>query len=210
MGSRIARWKEALSSMHPASWLWALMHHNPTPHRFDILYKLGGGDPWRTENAPYEERKRADLLSLLKPRYRSILDAGCGTGVLTRLLAQHGPVLGLDGSMVAIQHADEHIMEGVTYRTGDLRTAELGGPHDLVVASEVLYYLKPEERRDVIERLAGALEPGGHFVVAGAKGDNRVIPLLESRTDLRLAGEVCRDEDVWRPYRIALFEVKRP
>lgn len=210
MSSRLARWKEALSSMHPASWLWALMHHNPTPHRFDILYRLGGGDPWRTENAPYEERKRQDLLSLLKPRYRAILDAGCGTGTLTRLLAARGPVLGLDGSTVAIQRAEAHKMDGLAYATDDLRTVPLGGPYDLVVASEVLYYLKPEDRAEVIGRLADALEPGGHFVVAGAMGDDRVIPLLEARPDLRLAGEVKRDEDVWRPYRIALFEVTRP
>lgn len=210
MSSRIARWKEALSSMHPASWLWALMHHNPTPHRFDILYRLGGGDPWRTENAPYEERKRADLLSLLKPRYRAILDAGCGTGTLTRCLAERGPVTGLDGSTVAIQRAEKHKMDGVDYRTGDLRTVDLLGPFDLVVASEVLYYLKPEDREAVIGRLADTMEPGGQFVVAGAKGDDRVIPLLESRPELRLAGEILRDEDVWRPYRIALFEVTRP
>lgn len=210
MSSRLARWKEALVSMHPAGWLWGFMHHNPTPRRFDLLYRLGGGDPWRTENAPYEERKRQDLLSLLKPRYRSILDAGCGTGTLTRLLAQHGPVVGVDGSTVAIQHAEEHKMDGVSYRTGDLRTVDLGGPYDLVVASEVLYYLKPEDRAEVIGRLADALETGGQFVVAGAKGDDRVIPILEARHDLRLAGEVLRDEDVWRPYRIALFEVTRP
>jgi hypothetical protein len=53
------------------------------------------------------------------------------------------------------------------------------------------------------------LEPGGHFVVAGAKGDDRVIPLLAARPELRTAGEVSRDADVWRPYRITLFEVTR-
>jgi SAM-dependent methyltransferase len=196
--------------MHPAGWLWAFMHNNPTPKRFDLLYRLGGGDPWRTENAPYEERKRDDLLSLLKPRYARILDAGCGTGTLTRKLAERGPVLGVDASEVAIGHAQAHKMDGADYRSGDLRSVEIPGGCDLVVASEVLYYLRPEDREAVIGRLAESLQPGGHFVVAGAKGDDRVIPLLAARPDLRLAGEVCRDEDVWRPYRIALFEVIRP
>jgi trans-aconitate methyltransferase len=192
--------------MHPAGWLWAFMHKNPTPKRFDLLYKLGKGDPWRTENAPYEDRKRADLLSLLREHYDSILDVGCGTGTITRLLAKHGPVLGLDASAVAIEHAKQGGGENVRYETADLTAADLGGPYGLIVASEVLYYLVPGQREAVIERLTGALEPGGHFVVAGGKGDDRVIPILAGQSTLKQAGEIVRDEDVWRPYRIAMFE----
>lgn len=206
MASRVAKWREAVVSMHPAGWLWAFMHKNPTPKRFDLLYKLGKGDPWRTENAPYEDRKRADLLSMLRERYTSILDAGCGTGTLTRLLAQHGPVLGVDASAVAIEHARKAGGTGVHYEAADLTTADLNGPYDLIVASEVLYYLVPEQRDAVIGNLTRALTSGGQFVVAGGKGDDRVIPILEARSDLRFAGEVVRDQDVWRPYRIALFE----
>lgn len=206
MASRVAKWREAMVSMHPAGWLWAFMHKNPTPKRFDLLYKLGKGDPWRTENAPYEDCKRADLLSLLRERYTSILDVGCGTGTLTRLLAQRGPVLGVDASAVAIEHARRAGGTGVSYEAADLTTAELGGPYDLIVASEVLYYLVPDQRDSVIGNLTRALTNGGHFVVAGGKGDDRVIPLLEARPDLKFAGEVVRDEDVWRPYRIAIFE----
>ncbi|HEY3413697.1 MAG TPA: class I SAM-dependent methyltransferase [Armatimonadota bacterium] len=206
MASRIAKWREAAVSMHPAGWLWAFMHKNPTPKRFDLLYKLGKGDPWRTQNAPYEDRKRADLLSLLRERYTSILDVGCGTGTLTRLLAQRGPVLGVDASAVAIEHARQAGGMDVAYEAADLTKAELAGPYDLVVASEVLYYLVPEQREAVIGNLARALSTGGQFVVAGGKGDDRVIPLLEMRPDLKFVAEVVRDEDVWRPYRIALFE----
>ena len=206
MASRVAKWREAMVSMHPAGWLWAFMHKNPTPKRFDLLYKLGKGDPWRTENAPYEDCKRADLLSLLRERYTSILDVGCGTGPLTRLLAQRGPVLGVDASAVAIEHARKGGGTGVSYEAADLTNAELSGPYDLIVASEVLYYLVPDQRDSVIGNLTRALTKGGQFVVAGGKGDDRVIPLLDARPDLKFAGEVVRDEDVWRPYRIALFE----
>lgn len=206
MASRLSKWREAASSMHPAGWLWAFMHKNPTPKRFDLLYKLGKGDPWKTENAPYEDRKRADLLSLLRQSYSGILDVGCGTGTITRLLAKHGPVLGLDASAVAIEHARQGGCDGVRYEAADLTTADLGGPYGLIVASEVLYYLVPDQREAVIGRLTDALEPGGHFVVAGGKGDDRVIPILAGRKDLKSAGEIVRDEDVWRPYRIAMFE----
>jgi SAM-dependent methyltransferase len=204
--SRFAKWREAAGSMHPAGWLWAFMHNNPTPRRFDLLYKLGKGDPWRTENAPYEDRKRADLLSLLRDHYKSILDIGCGTGIITRLLSARGPVLGLDASAVAISHARKSGGSGVRYEAADLTTAGLGGPYDLIVASEVLYYLVPDRRNDVINRLTDALDPRGHFVVAGGKGDNRVIPILQAHEGLKPAGEIVKDEDVWRPYRIAMFE----
>ncbi|HEY3267873.1 MAG TPA: class I SAM-dependent methyltransferase [Armatimonadota bacterium] len=204
--SRLGKWREAATSMHPAGWLWAFMHKNPTPGRFDLLYKLGKGDPWRTDNAPYEETKRADLLSLLRSKYVSILDAGCGTGNVTRLLAERGPVLGVDASHVAIERAISLGGDGVRYETGDLRTCPLPEGVDLIVASEVLYYLTDADRQPVISRLADALAPAGHFVVAGGKGDDRVIPLLEARADLHMAGEVVREGDVWRPYRIVNFE----
>lgn len=204
--SRLALWRDMMMSMHPAAWLWGWIHRRPTPLRFDLLYKLGGGDPWRVENAPYEERKRADTLSLLRPRYEAILDVGCGTGVLTRLLAERGPVLGLDGSREAIKRAERVRDSRITYVVGDLCTFPLESRYELVMASEVLYYLKDSQRRNVLNRLADALVAGGQMVIVGSRQDVKISPLIDGRSDLKLAGDIVREGDVWRPYRIVLIE----
>jgi trans-aconitate methyltransferase len=204
--SALARLRQMVACMHPSVWLLGWTLKRPTTEKFDRLYRLSDGDPWHTENAPYERQKRADLLSVLAPRYNMIVDVGCGTGTITRLLAAHGPILGLDASAEALKYARQKAIPGVEYRQGDLRTVELPERYDCVVASEVLYYLSETDRREVVGRLAEGLAPGGHFVVVGAKADERVVPVLAARPDLRLSREVVREADVWRPYQVALFE----
>lgn len=206
MASALERLRQMVACMHPSVWLLGWTLKRPTTARFDRLYRLSDGDPWHTEDAPYEEQKRADLFSVLSPRYTMIVDVGCGTGTITRLLAQRGPVLGLDASAEALKYARQKPVDGVEYLQADLRTAPLPERYDLVVASEVLYYLEETDRAAVIGRLAAGLAPGGHFVIVGAKNDARVFPLLDARDDLRLAREVTLESNVWRPYRVALYE----
>ncbi len=53
----------------------------------------------------------------------------------------------------------------------DLRVSRLqdplpGGPFDLVVSCLAVHHLEPEGKRDLFRRVAGALRPGGRFVLA--------------------------------------------
>jgi C-methyltransferase len=105
---------------------------------------------------------------------RSVLDVGCGHGLLgyellrrhrdARLAAQDWP----DVLRVAAGHAER---QGVADRTvfvpGDAFTADLGGPYDVIVVGNVLFHLSPERAEELLARLAAVLAPGGRLVVAG-------------------------------------------
>jgi LmbE family N-acetylglucosaminyl deacetylase len=133
--------------------------------RFAALYRDGSGDPWSTRTSWYERRKLAVLAaSLPAPRYRHAAEPGCGTGELTRLLGDRcDQVTASDFTPAAVEatRAATAGMPGVT-------VAELALPDpralpegvDLVVCSEVLYYLNADDLAAVVERIAGAARAG--------------------------------------------------
>lgn len=94
-----------------------------------------------------------DLLARVPPRapsrpYRTIVDAGCGTGRTTRALARrYGPgarVTGVDSSahMLAVALPAPR----VAYVEADVATWRPAAPADLVVANAVLHWLPEPER----------------------------------------------------------------
>ncbi|HYJ47564.1 MAG TPA: methyltransferase domain-containing protein, partial [Pyrinomonadaceae bacterium] len=79
--------------------------------------------------APFE-----DLFALIKVRARmSVVDLGCGTGELTRRLADRLPesdVLGIDSSEEMLERAREYEREGLRFEKA--RIEEVEGRWDLV------------------------------------------------------------------------------
>ncbi|APU41868.1 class I SAM-dependent methyltransferase [Streptomyces sp. TN58] len=147
---------------------------------FDKAYRART-DPWGTLHKAYEREKFADTASLLPAgRFRSALEIGCGVGALTRLLAPHcDALLATDCSGAAIEQARANCadLDGVSFAT--LRVPEdlAGGEADLdlVVMSEVGYYLSDADLALAARRICARLRPGGHLLLAhwvheGAEG----------------------------------------
>lgn len=142
------------------------------PPDFDRLY-VDEIDPWLVGSSWYEERKVGVVLAALaERRYAAALDPACGTGHLARALADRcDAVLACDASAPAIAVARTTCagIDNVTlavhampYRTAPYGISGPLGPFDLVVLSEVLYYLDAENREaaalGVIERAAPRVE----------------------------------------------------
>ncbi len=101
-------------------------------------------DPWNFEASPYEQTRFArtrDALS--RPRYRAALEIGCGNGALACHLAPLcARYVGLDAMKRAIDAARIRVPRAEFH----LRTYPCplpDGPFDLVILSEVLYFLTP-------------------------------------------------------------------
>lgn len=94
---------------------------------------------------------------------RRVLDAGCGEGFGTVLLADAGgDVVGLDRAADAVAAAGRRrARPGLAFRLGDL-TAETGR-YDLVVNFQVLEH--QHDDHGFVRRLAGLLAPGGTLVL---------------------------------------------
>ncbi len=125
---------------------------------FDRMY-AEAEDPWSLGARWYEERKYAITTAMLPyRRYRHAFEPGCSVGVLTeRLLQRCDRITAIDVSVAALDATHRRVSAAgsagrVDLRRGSIDAAWPSGPFDLVVLSEVCYYLQPETLRTVLER----------------------------------------------------------
>ncbi|SHE85658.1 Nodulation protein S (NodS) [Loktanella atrilutea] len=111
-------------------------------------------DPWDFATSPYEQDKfKATRAALSRVRYRFGLEIGCGNGALARHLAPLcDRYTGIDAIARAVEAArravpDAHFQQG-TYPC-DLPLADA----DLMVLSEVLYFLTPAMIRQLAKEV---------------------------------------------------------
>ncbi|WP_421742409.1 PIG-L family deacetylase [Cellulomonas sp.] len=155
-------------------------------------------DPWGYTDRWYEERKRALTLAALPgTRYGRVLEVGCGIGVLTAQLAERADdLLAVDVSTAAVERARERV-PGVRVEVADIASRVPEGLFDLVVLSEVGYYLDRPTLARVLGELRAQLAPGGtllachwrHPVAAYPLSGDDVHRLLRRTTDLTLLAE---------------------
>ncbi|WP_276955217.1 methyltransferase domain-containing protein [Allomeiothermus silvanus] len=128
-----------------------------------------------------------DLLKLVevKPGVRAI-DLGCGTGELTRKLADALPdseVTGLDSSTSMLARSGLHVRPGLRFIQGDI--AELKGSYDLIFSNAALQWL-PDHWR-LFPKLWRHLNPLGQLVVQ--------MPANHDHPSHRLARELAESAE---------------
>jgi 2-polyprenyl-3-methyl-5-hydroxy-6-metoxy-1,4-benzoquinol methylase len=126
-------------------------------------------DPWEQATRFSEHRKYAiTVASLLRPRYRRAFEPACATGLLTELLASRADALvATDRHPRAVALTSRRLagQDHVSVRLGRLPDDVPPGPFDLVVYSEVLYYLDQPGVSRALQRAAEIATPDAHLVV---------------------------------------------
>jgi hypothetical protein len=137
------------------------------PEYFTRQY-AGSPDPWGFRTRWYEQRKRDVTLACLpRPSYRSGFEPGCSIGVLSTALATRCErllVADVDASAVATcrtQLAGSDLRDQVEVRQLRLPDEWPDGAFDLVVLSEVGYYLDSAALDRLLDRSVASLEDGG-------------------------------------------------
>ncbi|GGZ63182.1 SAM-dependent methyltransferase [Streptomyces subrutilus] len=134
---------------------------------FDALYDRAE-DPWHLAERPYERRKYdLTLAALPQERYRRAFEPACSVGELThRLAARCDALLACDRVAPAVATARRRTagQPHVEVRQLTVPAQWPDGTFDLVVLSELLYYLDAATVRTLLERTVEALEPGGTLV----------------------------------------------
>jgi SAM-dependent methyltransferase len=118
----------------------------------------------------------ARLVDAMLPRGSRVLDAGSGTGRIAAHLAAVGhDVVGVDGDPVLVAAAaEEH--PGPQFLVGDLAELDLPAsgiaePFDAIVcAGNVVTFLAPSTRVDVLRRMLAHLRPGGRAAIGFGAG----------------------------------------
>lgn len=108
-----------------------------------------------------------DLVALIRPDgLRTAVDLGCGTGELTRELAdrlQVASVIGVDSSPEMLAQSARWARPGLTFQQGDIAAFQPGPPLDLLFSNAALHWLPDHET--VIPRLLGWVRPGGQVAL---------------------------------------------
>ena len=125
---------------------------------FDRMYEASP-DPWQLQERWYEQRKLAITLALLPlPRYRHAFEPGCSVGVVTeRLAGRCDHVTATDLVPAALEATDRRLIQagcrdGVTLLRRSLDEDWPATDFDLVVLSEVGYYLEAAALREILDR----------------------------------------------------------
>lgn len=124
-------------------------------------------DPWKYRDSWYERRKYAVTLACLpREKYRLVWEPACSIGVLTRALAGRAVrVVASDASPTAVAEARSGVAPpNVTWQVRSLPDPGPAGA-DLVVLSEILYYLDDSEREQVMQQAWDALDGEGDLIV---------------------------------------------
>ncbi|GAA4736405.1 hypothetical protein GCM10025783_03190 [Amnibacterium soli] len=179
------------------------------PVDFDAMYAVSD-DPWGFTDRWYEQRKRALLLATLpRPRFGRVLEIGCSSGVLTAELADRADeVVATDVADRAIAQARDRLRERPHAVVEQRRLPEEwddgwdAAPFDLVVLSEVGFYLAGDALDRLVDRCRAALAPGGVFVachwrphVLGLdRGGDEVHRVIRERLGARRLVEHVEDD----------------
>ena len=152
------------------------------PEYFEALYREKG-DPWEFETSPYEAAKYARTLDALPAEhFGKILEVGCANGVLTaKLGARCDDLLAVDVSDTALTAAGERCADQphIRFEKRQLPGEAPDERFDVILLSEVVYYLDRDDVRRLADYLKRALRSGGYLLLVHWTGE----------TDYPLAGD---------------------
>ncbi len=134
---------------------------------FEARYRADP-DPWGYTTSEYERRKyEATLAACGEGPFANALELGASIGVFSSLLAPHCERLTtIDAAPTAVAAARRRLAGAphVDVILGEIPDAIPIGRFDLVVASEILYYLTISELARTIARLESVMPAGGRLV----------------------------------------------
>lgn len=125
-------------------------------------------DPWQHGSRWYEARKYAlTVAALPRPRYRRAFEPGCAAGFLTEMLARCADhLVAMERSSRGVEVTRRRCagQPGVDVRRGRIPEDWPEGRFDLIVLSEVLYYLDDDGLGTAIQRAGESLDVDGHLL----------------------------------------------
>ena len=114
----------------------------------------------------------------------AILDLGCGSGVLTRALAERVPrgrVVGVDSSRSMLEAASAHKTENMEFELLDINNIAFDAEFDVIFSNAALHWVADHE--ELLRRFYNALKPGG-FLRAQFGADGNVSNFIEVARDV--------------------------
>ena len=127
-------------------------------------------DHYILKTLPYVQEFYQQTISMIRQYGREtgkLLDLGCGTGMLEKLLREAFPelaIVAVDPSEDMLKEAEEKQVPEVEYRLGTSQELSDIEEYDVITAIMSHHLMQPEERKDVISKIYRALKKEGVFI----------------------------------------------
>lgn len=136
---------------------------------FDDVY-TNSTDPWNFETSDYERNKYCETVSAIpQNNYSKALEIGCSIGVLTKMLSQRCEhLLAMDINEIALTKVRERFTGSsnkVEFLLGGIPQDFPSGNFDLIVMSEVGYYLSMNDLIKARKKIWEALNTNGILIL---------------------------------------------
>lgn len=174
---------------------------------YDLAYRLRN-DLFEIEGSEYEQHKLNRLIGVIRQRrYKTVLDVGCGIGILAEKISPFcQQIIGIDFSPKAISLAEKRCknLENVSFLERDIRTFDFQGDYDLVIFSEVLYYLEDRFIERIVHRLKKNLPDSARIIIVDRAEDSYSVSKFKREFQLM---ERIEERNWFRPFAITWFEI---
>ncbi|WP_051357328.1 SAM-dependent methyltransferase [Azorhizobium doebereinerae] len=142
----------------------------------EIHRELSKADPWGLDGSDFEQRRLFHLARLCRegPPIKNALEIGCAGGAFTEKLAMFCSNLTvIDVMKDAIDRSKKRVSTpNIEWILSDVRSVSSSTIFDVIVCSEVLYYLESEDEiHSVICNLANMLAADGRLVIGSARDE---------------------------------------
>ncbi len=126
-------------------------------------------DPWNFEESEYEKAKYAATMRLIpNDIYANCFEIGCANGMLTMLLQQRcQKLLAVDASRIAVGNASKRTAQFTNVSVMEMEIPKdfPDDRFDLILLSEVGYFLNKADLELARDKMIEALLPDGHLIL---------------------------------------------
>ncbi|MEM0518392.1 class I SAM-dependent methyltransferase [Aequorivita flava] len=143
-------------------------HNWRRKQRWNRQYKKGRWESLRSEKEASRYHKIIEFINRFSPENPSILDIGCGDGLLTERMAPEACsyFLGLDFSKESIKIASKKKLPKAEFLAADAVKFQPQQDFDVIVFNEAFYYIHETEKQNVLDRMLKSLTKDGIIITS--------------------------------------------
>jgi len=137
-------------------------------HRWNRQYRSGRWDNLKSDKEVARYQKIIESIKQFAPKNPSILDIGCGEGVLTERMNpnDYSYFMGLDFSSESIKLATKKNLPKTKFIAADAMKFQPEQSFDAIVFNEAFYYIHDSEKQNVLTRMLESLTPEGVLIIS--------------------------------------------
>lgn len=143
-------------------------HHWRRKIRWNKQYKKGRWENLKNELEALRYQKIIDFIKKYAIKSPSILDLGCGDGVLTlRMQAEdYSFFKGIDFSSVSIEKAKAYFFPNSSFEAYDILYYTPDQKYDCIIFNEAFYYIPDKEKTRVLNHILSFLQKDGVLITS--------------------------------------------